>query len=101
MDNCRFLNAQHRVVKPQLSAGSRCLLDLLQLQGSKEEQVRNIAPHLQFFWVAFAIFSSYHSIHLLMPNNHYYHILASRLWFTTALWIKGGWKELLCVKVSR
>jgi len=35
----RFLTSQHRVVKPELLAGSRCLLDLLQLQGNQEEQV--------------------------------------------------------------
>ena len=35
----RFLSARHRVVKPALPAGSRCLLDLLQLQGSALEQV--------------------------------------------------------------
>ena len=39
IDDFRFLTSQHRVVKPQLSGGSRCLLDLLQMEGSKEEQV--------------------------------------------------------------
>ena len=76
IDNCRFLTSQHRVVRPQLSTGSRCLLDVLQLQGSKEEQV-------------------------ILTTGEMYLDRASRLWFTTALWIKGGLKVLLCLKVSR
>ena len=76
IDDFRFLTSRHRVVKPQLSAGSRCLLDLLKLEGSKEEQV-------------------------ILKTGEEYSDCVSRLWFTTALWIKGRLKELLCVKVSR
>ena len=72
----RFLTSQHRVVKPQLPAGSRCLLDLLQLHGNQEEQV-------------------------ILETRGIYPASASRLLSLTVLWIKEGLKELLCAKASR
>ena len=72
----RFLTIKHSVVKPQLPAGSLCLLDLLQLQGNQEDQV-------------------------IPQTRGKYPTWASRLSSITVLWIKGGLKELLCAKASR
>ena len=72
----RFLTSKHRVVKPELPAGSLCLLDLLQLQGDQEEQV-------------------------ILKTGGIYPDSASRLSSLTALWIKGGLKGLPCAKASR